>query len=223
MEWSCRGVVEHVSDDLFAYAAALAPGTPETRVDVPFARWAEPAGDEQTIHTDPAAGNAGVVQVLDACGGLLSAVARTRGADARGWHPYGVSDPDGFAAMGTVETLLHLYDVAGPLGLAWHPDPDVVRRVLERLFPDEPTDRAVALAARRDRARRQRPHRSGAGTAPSAAEGRRPVTCSAGSPACRSARDGSRGGSGPAGELRQLLLELRERLPLVGALRRAAG
>ena len=131
--------VEHVSDDLFAYAAALAPGTPETRVDVPFARWAEPAGDEQTIHTDPAAGNAGVVQVLDACGGLLSAVARTRGADARGWHPYGVSDPDGFAAMGTVETLLHLYDVAGPLGLAWHPDPDVVRRVLERLFPGEPT------------------------------------------------------------------------------------
>ena len=140
MEWSCRGVVEHVSDDLFAYAAAIAPGTPETGTDVPFARWAEPTGDEQTVHTDPAAGNAGVVQVLDACGGLLSAVARTRGADARGWHPYGVSDPDGFAAMGTVETLLHLYDVAGPLGLAWDPDPDVVRRVLERLFPDEPTD-----------------------------------------------------------------------------------
>ena len=88
----------------------------------------------------PAAGNAGVVQVLDACGGMLSAVARTRAADARGWHPYGVSDPDGFAAMGTVETLLHLYDVAGPLGLTWDPDPDVVRRVLERLFPDEPAD-----------------------------------------------------------------------------------
>ncbi len=41
--------------------------------------------------------------------------------------------------MGTVETLLHLHDVAGPLGLTWDPDPDVVRRVLERLFPDAPS------------------------------------------------------------------------------------
>ena len=42
--------------------------------------------------------------------------------------------------MGSVETLLHLHDVAGPLGLARDPDPDVVRRVLERLFPDAPSD-----------------------------------------------------------------------------------
>ena len=42
--------------------------------------------------------------------------------------------------MGTVEVLLHLHDVADPLGLAWDADPDVVRRVLDRLFPDAPTD-----------------------------------------------------------------------------------
>ena len=36
--------------------------------------------------------------------------------------------------------LLHLYDVAEPLGVTWHPEPDVVRRALERLFPDAPSD-----------------------------------------------------------------------------------
>jgi hypothetical protein len=30
--------------------------------------------------------------------------------------------------------------VSGPLGFAWDPDPDVVRRALDRLFPDAPPD-----------------------------------------------------------------------------------
>lgn len=42
--------------------------------------------------------------------------------------------------MGTVETLVHLHDVAGGLGFAWQPDEDVVRRTLNRLFPQAPTD-----------------------------------------------------------------------------------
>jgi hypothetical protein len=42
--------------------------------------------------------------------------------------------------MGTVETLVHGYDVAGPLGVSWRPDDDVVRRALDRLFPEVPSD-----------------------------------------------------------------------------------
>jgi hypothetical protein len=148
--WSCRETVEHVSDDLFAYATQISVRTPAVTDRVPFTISAEPDGDRQTIHTEREAGNAGVVQVLDACGGLLSAVVRTSSPDVRGYHPYGVSDPAGFAAMGTVEVLLHGYDVAGPLGLAWDPERDVVRRALDRLFPDEPTGGdpwAVLLAA----------------------------------------------------------------------------
>jgi hypothetical protein len=138
LAWSCRETVEHVSDDLFAYAAQLSVRTPAVADRVPFATTAEPDGDHQTVHTERGAGNPGVVQVLDACGGLLSAVVRTRSPDVRGYHPCGVSDPSGFAAMGTVEVLLHLHDVAGPLVLAWDPERDVVRRALGRLFPDEP-------------------------------------------------------------------------------------
>ncbi|QWZ06603.1 maleylpyruvate isomerase N-terminal domain-containing protein [Nocardioides panacis] len=141
LTWTVRSTVEHVADDLFAYAGQIATATPELEEYVPFAYSADRPGEaEVTTHARREAGNEGVVRVLDACGGMLVALARTRPADVRGYHPYGVSDPPGFAAMGTVETLLHLHDVADPLDLSWHPDPSVVRRVLDRLFPDAPTD-----------------------------------------------------------------------------------
>ena len=140
LTWSVRSTVEHVADDLFAYAGQIATATPELAEYVPFTYSADRPGEAQvTTHARREAGNVGVVRVLDACGGMLVSLARTRPAEVRGYHPYGVSDPDGFAAMGTVEVLLHLHDVAAPLGLAWDPDPDVVRRVLDRLFPDAPS------------------------------------------------------------------------------------
>ncbi len=141
LTWTCRGTIEHVADDLFAYAGQIAPSRPEVDTYVAFDFFADREGDPPcAVHAKSDRGNAGLVQIVDACGGMLSALARTRPADVRGWHTYGVSDPHGFAAMGTVEVLLHLYDVAGPLGLTWDPHPDVVRRALERLFPDAPTD-----------------------------------------------------------------------------------
>jgi hypothetical protein len=143
LTWSCWGTLEHTADDLFAYAGQVSPRRPALQTYVPFAYHrlsdTEPVA---TVHAEPERGNAGLVQVLDATGGMLAAVVRTASPETRGWHPYGVSDPGGFAAMGTVETLLHLYDVAQPLGLTWEPDPDVVRRALDRLFPDAPTDTA---------------------------------------------------------------------------------
>jgi hypothetical protein len=48
------------------------------------------------------------------------------------------SDPEGFAAMGVVETLVHTHDLAEGLGLAWTPPSDLCSRVLARLFPDAP-------------------------------------------------------------------------------------
>jgi hypothetical protein len=58
--------------------------------------------------------------------------------DARGWHPYGTSDPDGFAAMGVVETLVHTFDIATGLGLDWRPPSLLCAPVLGRLFPSAP-------------------------------------------------------------------------------------
>jgi len=141
LTWTCRETLEHVADNLFAYAGQLAVHTPETSTYVPFAFHADrEGGPSLSIFSSQEKGNAGLTQVVDACGGLLSSVVRAAAPGARGWHPFGVSDPGGFAAMGTVETLLHLHDVAAPLGLDWDPDEAVVSRVLDRLFPLAPRE-----------------------------------------------------------------------------------
>lgn len=140
LEWTCWETLEHVADDLFAYAGQIVLPTTGLSDYVPFV-YDSPreGGPECTIHSRPDQGNAGLLDVLATCGALLSATLRSVPADRRGWHPYGVSDAGGFAAMGTVETLVHVYDVAEPLGVAWQPADDVVRRALDRLFPDAPT------------------------------------------------------------------------------------
>jgi hypothetical protein len=139
--WTCWEVIEHVADDLFSYAGqVLAPSQP-LKGYVPFVYEAQRRGGPPlTIRSDPTQGNEGLLQVLGTCGAMLSTAARGAAPERRGWHPYGVSDPVGFAAMGTVETVVHLHDVSGALGFAWSPPPDLVRRALDRLFPHAPQD-----------------------------------------------------------------------------------
>lgn len=140
LAWDCWETVEHLSDDLFAYAVQLGPRKTPLEGDVPFV-WESrrPGGPANAIHADRAAGAAGLLQVLEASGALLVAMVRTTPSQARAYHPSGVSDPEGFAAMGVVETLVHTHDLAQGLGLAWSPPADVCARVLARLFPEAPT------------------------------------------------------------------------------------
>lgn len=139
LEWDCWETVEHLADDLFAYAAQLGPRQPPLAGEVPFVWEARrPGGPANAIHADRSAGPAGLLQVLEASGALLIAMARTAPPETRSHHGFGVSDPEGFAAMGAVETLVHTYDLAEGLGLDWAPPADVCARVLHRLFPDAP-------------------------------------------------------------------------------------
>ena len=148
LDWDCWETVEHVADDLFAYAAQLtAKHPPLTRyvpIDAPARR---PGGPRSALFGDPEAGPEGLVQVLDACGGLLSSVVRTTAPTVRAFHPSGVSDAEGFAAMGLVEALVHLHDVAPVLAFDWVPSEELCDRVLYRLFPTAPagTDRWTTL------------------------------------------------------------------------------
>ncbi|MFD4996811.1 hypothetical protein [Streptomyces buecherae] len=139
LEWDCWETVEHLSDDLFAYAAQLGPAAPPLTGDVPFV-WESrrPGGPANAIHADRAAGPDGLLQVLEASGALLVAMVRTKPPQVRAHHVFGASDPEGFAAMGLVETLVHTHDLAEGLGLDWAPPADVCARVLTRLFPDAP-------------------------------------------------------------------------------------
>jgi len=141
LTWDCWETVEHVADDLFAYALQLAPKrAPLTGYLPVVCRAPRPGAPLSTIFGEPDAGPAGLVQVLDGCGGLLSSLVRTAAPTVRAYHPYGVSDPAGFAAMGIVEVLVHLHDLAPALEFDWAPTDEICDRVLHRLFPHAPTD-----------------------------------------------------------------------------------
>ena len=141
LEWDCWETVEHLADDLFSYAAQLGPGTPPMGGEVPFA-WESrrPGGPRNAVHANREAGPAGLMQVLEACGALLAAMVRCTPADVRAHHTFGASDPEGFAAMGVVETLVHTHDLAEGLGLPWEPPAGLCARALGRLFPDAPRE-----------------------------------------------------------------------------------
>jgi hypothetical protein len=141
LSWSCWETAEHLADDLFAYALQLGPRTPPLTTHVPAA-WQRrtPGGPANTISVERAEGPDGLIQVLEACGALLTAMVRTTAPETRSHHTFGVSDPEGFGAMGVVETLAHTHDLTRGLGLPFEPPADLCARTLYRLFPDAPAD-----------------------------------------------------------------------------------
>ncbi|MFV5996857.1 VOC family protein [Streptomyces sp. NPDC056231] len=141
LQWDSWETVEHLNDDLFAYAAQLGPKKPPLDREVPY-RWGadRKGGPANAIFANPDAGAVGLLQTLEASGALLTAMVRTTLADVRSYHVYGISDPEGFAAMGIVETLVHTHDVVRGLDISWVPPADLCDRVLARLFPDAPDD-----------------------------------------------------------------------------------
>jgi uncharacterized protein (TIGR03083 family) len=56
----------------------------------------------------------------------------------RGFHPFGMADASGFAAMGCDEMLVHTDDAARGLGTSFRPDDALAARVVQRLFPWAP-------------------------------------------------------------------------------------
>lgn len=93
LDWDCWETAEHLSDALFSYAVSLGPRTPPRSRDVPFAcESRRPGGPDNAVHADRAAGAAGLLQVLEACGALLVAMVRTTPSGVRAYHSYGVSD-----------------------------------------------------------------------------------------------------------------------------------
>ena len=123
--WSCRATAAHVADDLFSYASQVI---------------AQPDSGYLPIEAviDSRASNAEVLRAVEMCGRLLSNAVDSAGPEVRAWHPYGTSDPDGFAAMGVVEVLVHAYDIAKGLELDWRPPSTLCTPAVRRLFPGAP-------------------------------------------------------------------------------------
>ncbi|MFC0540417.1 hypothetical protein [Kutzneria chonburiensis] len=118
---------EHVGDCLMSYAAQLS-----SRSTDDYVRF------EAALLTD--ATNAQALEFVVAGAGMLAGVVHRLGPEVRGWHPWGVSDPEGFAGMGIVEVLVHGEDMCRGLGVTLEPPAEVCAHVLERMFPEVTVD-----------------------------------------------------------------------------------
>jgi hypothetical protein len=124
LDWTCWQTAAHIGHDLLAYAGQLAPQPADAYL--PF-----------DLNVRPTASPAEVLQAVTACGRLLSSALATASPTTRAWH-WGPCDPEGFAAMGIAETLLHTHDITQGLAVDWLPPAPLSAAVLHRLFPDAP-------------------------------------------------------------------------------------
>lgn len=122
LEWTCRRTLDHVPDALCFYSVHLAR---RARERVPFVR--DGAPDRVTV--------AELLGALEGAAGILAALVDTSPPGTRAFHPAGMADPEGFAAMGCDEILVHTADIAGGMAIEWAPPADLAARVVARLFP----------------------------------------------------------------------------------------
>ena len=125
LEWSCRRTAAHVADVLFSYAGQVV-----AQPDAAYLPMELVVEDEATPDR--------LVASVATCAQLLHLACRAAPAGLRAWHPAGVADAEGFAAMGVVEALVHTHDVTGGLGLGWMPPQELTAAALARLFPQAP-------------------------------------------------------------------------------------
>jgi len=126
MTWSVREVVAHISDVLLWYSTDLSAGTGELSTMDLKVRATEPP--ERLIAT------------LTAFSNTLAYVVDGVPPGQRGFHPDGMADSTGFAAMGCDELLVHTRDAATGLGLDFEPPEVLSGLIVRRLFPWAPKD-----------------------------------------------------------------------------------
>jgi len=122
-DWDGWHTAEHIGDGLLSYAAQLV---------------AQPSGRYVRFlaNADSDASPAEVLEFAAAGGNILASTVRTASPSVRAYHPSGLAEPAGFAAMGCVEALIHGEDIARGLDLSLAPPADLCARVLARMFPE---------------------------------------------------------------------------------------
>jgi uncharacterized protein (TIGR03083 family) len=123
MTWTVAGTVAHIARTALGYAVDAVAGPREL------------AGVDLEVGTGTAAD---LIAAVRAGATLLAAAVDAMPPGARGWHPLGLADAGGFAAMGCDEILVHTGDAARGLGVPFDPPPALAERTLRRLFPWAP-------------------------------------------------------------------------------------
>jgi hypothetical protein len=120
LEWSCRTTLDHMVSAPLFHATNLALRSAQVQRGVRSGY--------------PSATNADLVRVLEYPAAILAQVVEAAPPEARGAHPAGMADAQGFVALSCDELLVHTYDIASALGLAYEPPPlELAKLVLRRL------------------------------------------------------------------------------------------
>lgn len=125
LTWSCRSTAEHLADCHISYALLVTGRRMESYLPL-------------ELVLEEKADIAGIVATVRATGAVLGSVLSTAPTDLVVWHPYGMADLSAVAGMGIIETLVHTWDIASALGLAFAPDADLCGLTLGRMFPEVP-------------------------------------------------------------------------------------
>ncbi len=121
LELTVAQVVAHVADTCLWYAIDLAAAGTDLKII------------EHKVN--PAGAPADLLDAMRTYATIVASVIDSTSPDVRGFHPFGMADPSGFAAMACDEMLIHTDDAARGLGLTFEPNRELVDRVLRRLFP----------------------------------------------------------------------------------------
>ncbi|MBW1596946.1 hypothetical protein HPT28_07800 [Streptomyces sp. JJ38] len=131
LEWSCRETLDHLALGLVGYAGLLIARPTDRFITL-------------LASLDPQAPVSGCLEGIGIASKLLTTTVRGTGPEVRAWHPWGNSDPAGFAAMGIVELSMHTHDITQGLGLDWTPPEAASAAAVARLFPEAPEGHTAA-------------------------------------------------------------------------------
>ncbi len=131
LDFTVASVVAHTGDGLIWYAFDLIAGPSEL--------------DATQVGVKPDTPPSELRRAVSTYAELLARAVEGSSDDERGWHPTGLVDASGFAAMACDELLVHVSDAARGVGQTFTPAAHLATAVLNRLFPwisldDLPTD-----------------------------------------------------------------------------------
>ncbi|MGH2366184.1 MAG: hypothetical protein ACRDHX_16250 [Chloroflexota bacterium] len=126
LDWDCRQTLLHMVSAPMFYSINLA-----MRSTTPL-RGLGVASAETPIAT--------LIELAEYSSTILARLASEAPSDARGCHPAGMADTEGFLAMAGNELMNHAYDITSGLNSPFAPPGELAEKVLRRLFPWSPRD-----------------------------------------------------------------------------------
>lgn len=128
LDWSCTTTARHMVEAMLIYSGRLATRASERRQS-PIERM------ENSDYTP-----AQRLDMIEVTAWMLAAIVDASPPDAIGYHPSGMTDCEGFLAMGCSEMLTHGFDIASALDAPYDPPRDLATRITARLYPWTPLD-----------------------------------------------------------------------------------